>query len=84
MSRKYQVNRRKFLQYKISVQLEKGSPVKPTLQEHTGLCLITVQSELMPQDPSQGFEHLSFIHARLLGQSADCIHSGRQLGDLPI
>jgi hypothetical protein len=40
--------------------------------------------ELMPQDPTHGFEHFSLIHARFDEHSAFIVHSGRQLGDLPI
>lgn len=34
-----------------------GSPVYPGLQTHTGLCLITLQRVLTPQDPGQGSLH---------------------------
>ena len=38
----------------------KGFPVYPGLQEQTGLCFITLQKVLTPQDPGQGSMHCSF------------------------
>lgn len=45
---------------------------------------MTIHSELKPQDPGQGSLHLSFMHARLAGQSDWITHSGRQFGGRPI
>jgi hypothetical protein len=49
-----------------------------------GRLLTVLHSALIPQALIQGSRHFSRMHARLLGQSRSLVHSGRQLGGLPV
>ena len=48
-----------------------------------GVCVITEQMAATPQEPGQGSRHFSLIQAKLEGQSALIVHSGRQKGGDP-
>lgn len=54
------------------------------MHEHTGEWLTTLHKALKPHDPGQGSLHLSLTHARFDEHSELYMHSGRQLGGLPI
>lgn len=49
-----------------------------------GVWLMTLHWALVPQEPGQGSVHFSRIQARLLAHSELMLHSGLQLGGLPI
>lgn len=61
-----------------------GSPVNRTGQLHIGLWFTTLHLALMPQVPAQGSRHFWFEQASLWRQSEFTVHSGRQVGGLPI
>lgn len=61
-----------------------GSPEYPTGQTQIGMWSCTRHSALNPHDPSQGFLHLSAMHAWWDGQSVLTRHSGWQLGGEPM
>lgn len=65
-------------------QLIKASPVKPCLQEQTGLWFIVLHSEFKPQDCKQGSTQIFCLQDLLWSQSEFRIHSGLQLGGAPI
>lgn len=67
----------------IGLHLRNGSPECPGLQLQIGLWLITMQTALIPQVPTQGSTHFWFMHASLWGHSALTVHSGLQAGGLP-
>lgn len=67
----------------IILQAEKGSPVKPVMQEHTGEWLSTIHCAFKPHEPGQGSLHLIFVHARFAEQSELTRHSGLQFGGRP-
>lgn len=48
-----------------------------------GEWLTTLHSALAAQEPSQGFLHLLFTHARCPEHSSLLLHSGLQYGDCP-
>lgn len=54
------------------------------MQEQTGEWFTTLHKALKPQEPGQGSLHLSFTHARFAGHSEFSMHSGLQLGGLPM
>lgn len=58
--------------------------MKPGLQAQTGEWSTTRQSEFGPQVPGQGSMHFWLTQPRLAGQSEAEMHSGRQLGAIPI
>lgn len=60
-----------------------GSPVKSLGQTHIGVWLTTRHSALFPHEPTQGFAHLLFIHAKWEGHSLLLMHSGLQFGGEP-
>lgn len=49
-----------------------------------GVWLITLHCAPTPHDPGHGSLHFSLMQAKLLGHSEFTIHSGLQLGGLPI
>lgn len=61
-----------------------GDPVYLNGQVHIGLWLLTLHIALWPQEPGHGSWHFRLIHAWDGEQSVLWIHSGRQLGGLPI
>ncbi len=61
----------------------KGSPAYPGSHLQTGLCLMTSQPALVPHAPRQGFLHVFWVQAKLIGQSVLFTHSGPQLGGDP-
>lgn len=65
-------------------QLLKGSPVSPLGQLQIGVWFKTLHSALIPQDPGHGSVHFSLIQAKELGHSELMLHSGLQLGGVPM
>ena len=61
-----------------------GSPVYRDGQLHIGLWLITWHLADIPQVPGQGSLHFWLLHAWFCEQSALIVHSGWQVGGLPI
>lgn len=61
-----------------------ASPVKPSRQPQTGEWLTTRQFALGAHDPGQGSTHFWLMQVRSDWQSELTVHSGRQLGALPI
>ena len=61
-----------------------ASPVKPSRQPQTGEWLTTLQFVFKAHDPGQGSTHFWLIQVRSDWQSVLTVHSGRQLGALPI
>ena len=61
-----------------------ASPVKPSRQPQTGEWLTTRQFALEAHDPGQGSTHFWLMQVRSDWQSELTVHSGRQLGALPI
>lgn len=68
----------------IMVQAAKGSPLRPWGHLQMGLWLTTEHSALTPQLPGQGSLHFWLTQALESSQSELTIHSGRQVGGLPI
>lgn len=56
----------------------------PSGQEHEGVWLITLHTAFAPHDPGQGSLHFSLMQAKLLEHSEFMLHSGLQLGGVPI
>lgn len=69
---------------RIGWQRVNWSPVNPGGQEQTGKWLITWHLAPTPQVPAQGSLHFWFEHASFKLQSELTVHSGRQVGGLPI
>lgn len=66
------------------VHLMKGSPVWEGGHTQIGLWFTTWQTAPIPQLPGQGFKHFWLLQASFWGQSVLTIHSGLQVGGLPI
>lgn len=56
----------------------------PIGQVQIGVWLITLHCAPIPQDPGQGSRHFSLIQAVMLEHSELILHSGLQLGGLPM
>lgn len=54
------------------------------MHEQIGIWLRTLHTADTPHEPGHGSKHFELMHARSLWQSACIVHSGRQLGGLPI
>lgn len=68
----------------IGVQRMNGSPVYRDGQLHIGLWLTTWHLAFIPHVPGHGSLHFWLLHASFCGQSALLVHSGLQVGGLPI
>lgn len=66
------------------IQILNGSPVYPSGQVQIGIWFTTAQLAPTPHEPGQGSEHFVRIQARWLGHSECIVHSGLQLGGVPI
>lgn len=58
--------------------------MKPSGQVQIGMWFITLQFAPIPQEPGQGSLHFSRMQAWVLRHSELIMHSGLQLGGLPI
>lgn len=69
---------------RINWQVVNGSPEYPDKHVQTGLWLTTMHWAFRPQAPGHGSIHFWFEQALFRLQSELTVHSGRQLGGLPI
>lgn len=68
----------------IGWHITNGFPVYRFGQLQIGLCVTTIHFAPIPQVPIQGSRHFWLEHASVNGQSEFTVHSGRQVGGLPI
>ena len=67
----------KNLRIGLRLQVEKGSPTYPSIHVQVAIWLITLHCALTPHKPGQGSTQCRFLQARVDGQSALIVHSGR-------